>query len=81
MACISLFLGFETCFENEREMELHTVNFDVLLNFIRGYPNRYFCETTPSVRSSGLYRFEFLWVVYITQVISIQRLFLTIAGH
>jgi hypothetical protein len=37
MACISLFLGFETCFENEREMELHTVNFDVLLNFIRGY--------------------------------------------
>jgi hypothetical protein len=23
--------------ESEREMELHTVNFDVLLNFIRGY--------------------------------------------
>lgn len=55
MACISLFLDFKTCFEIEREMELHTVNFDVLLNFIRGYPNRYFCETTPSVRSSGLY--------------------------
>jgi len=36
-------------------MELHTVNFDVLLNFIRGCLYWYFCETTPSVRSSGLY--------------------------
>ena len=40
MACISLFLAFRTCFESEREMKLHTVNFDVLLNFIRGYSLR-----------------------------------------